>query len=159
MPQGAIIPNNAILAAGQPIILEMEVLTTTQFCPGKLVIYDTTDYQCKAAGAAAPDVLGVADVPSDKKLTDYYTESAGGAVTVAFTAADQIRVLRGPIRVKVILKSGETVTPGESLVAAANGMVAACTGDSGAPEDIVGKAVTSVSASGTCDWILMDMTI
>lgn len=160
MPQGLTQPNNSILVAGQPRIQEMEVLTTTEFCPGKLVIYDTTDYQCKAAGAAAPDVLGIADVPSDKKLTDYYSESAGGAVTVAFTAADQIRVLKGPIRVKVILISGETVTVGERLVAAANGMVAACTGDSGAPEDIVGYSVEdSGGATTTCNWILMDCVI
>jgi hypothetical protein len=160
MPQGLIVPNNAILYAGQPVIQEMEVLTTTEFCPGKLVMTDTTDYQCKASTTATPTVLGVADVPSDQKLTDYYTESAGGAVTKEFTVKDQIRVLRGDIVVKVILLSGEDVDVGERLVSAANGMVAACTGDSGAPEDIVGYSLQDTGgAATTCKWILMKMTI
>ena len=50
MPQGLTQPNNAILVAGQPRILEMEVETTSEFCPGKLVIVDTADYQAQAAG-------------------------------------------------------------------------------------------------------------
>ena len=159
MPQGEIQPSNAILTAGQPIIEELEVLTTTEFCPGKLVIYDTTDYQCKAAGAAAANVLGVADCPSDKKLTDYFTASAGGAVTDTFDAADMIRVIRGPVRVKCILVSGQTITKGDRLVAAANGMVTECTADSGAPEDIIGFAAEAPAANTTCQWLLVDLTI
>jgi len=161
MPQGlaASMIANAILYAGQPVYEEMEVLTTSEFCPGKLVIYDTTHYQCKCAGAAAANVIGVADVPSDEKLTAYYTESAGGAVTKAFTAADQIRVIRGDCVVKVIAKSGETITVGTRLVAAANGMVAACTADSGAPEDIVGYSLENPTLTSLCKWILMKMTI
>jgi len=161
MPQGntAAMTANAILVAGQPIIVEKEARTVTDLAPGRLVIYDTTDYQCTYAGAAAPDVIGVCDVPSDKKLTDFTWTAKTGVCTATVTAGDQLRILRGPIRVKVILLSGETVTVGESLVAAALGMVAACTGDSGAPEDIVGKAATASSGSVTCDWILMDMTI
>lgn len=159
MPQGLIQPANAILYAGQPEIQEMEVETVTQFCPGKLVIVDTADYQCQVAGAAASDVLGVADVPSDQKLTLYYTESAGGAVTKTFTAKDQIRVLRGDIVVKVILKSGSSITVGERLVAAANGMVTACTPD-GPAEDVVGYALDTPADQATkCCWLLMKMTI
>ena len=156
MPQGLITPNNAILYAGQPLIQEMEVETTTEFCPGKLVIVDTADYQCQAAGAASTAVLGVADVPSDKKLTDYYTPSAGGAVTEAFTAADQIRVLRGDIVVKVIVISGATVTVGTKMIAAANGMVTNGT----AAGQVVGYALdTPADIATKCCWMLMKMTI
>jgi len=158
MPQGEIIPSNAILVAGQPIIVEKEARTVTNLAPGRLVIYDTNAWSCTYAGAAAPDVIGVCDVPSDAQLTDFTYTAKTGVCTATVTAGDQLRILHGPIRVKVILLSGETVTIGESLVAAANGMVAACTGDSGAPEDIVGKAASASSNSATCDWILMDMT-
>lgn len=157
MPQGMIQPNNAILAAGQPEIEEMEVETTTQFCPGKLVIVGTADYQCGPSTTDSVNVLGVADCPSDKKLTDYYTESAGGAVTVAFTAGDQIRVLRGDIVVKVILLSGGDVDKGERLVSAANGMVAPYSAHTA--EKVVGFAEEDTGgAAATCQWILMKMT-
>ena len=159
MPQGLITPNNSILYAGQPEIQEMEVETVGEFCPGKLVIVDTADYQCQVAGVDASDVLGVADVPSDQKLTAYFTPSAGGAVTKTFTAGDQIRVLRGDIVVKVILLSGETITVGERLAAAANGMVKAITAD-GPAEDVVGYALdTPADMADKCCWILMKMTI
>jgi hypothetical protein len=159
MPQGLDheMIQNAILYAGQPEIQELEVLTTTQFCPGKLVMTDTTEYQCKAAGAAELLVLGVADVPSDQRLKYYFTPSAGGAVTYAFTAGDQIRVLRGDIVVKVIAISGETIGVGTRLIGAANGMVAAGT-TAGA---VVGYSLEDKTAeiAACCDWLLMKMTI
>jgi hypothetical protein len=158
MPQGSVIPNNAILVAGQPIVLEKEARTITDLAPGRLVITDTTDYQCTYAGADAANVIGVADCPGDKKLTDFTFTAKTGVATATFTAGDQVLVLHGPIRVKAILLSGETVAIGDGLVPAAVGMVKKCTADSGAPEDLVGKAASSSSASATCDWILMDMT-
>ena len=91
MPQGIVVPTtlqpgNEILYAGQPEIQEMEVKTYATFGPGRLVIADTTEYQCQVAGAASAIVLGVADVPSDQKLTGYYVPSAGGALTKTFAA-------------------------------------------------------------------------
>jgi len=150
---------NGILYAGQPEIQEMEVETTTQFCPGRLVVAGTAEYQCGPAQSASLVTLGVADVPSDKKLTDYYVPSAGGANTASFTAGDQIRVLRGDIVVKLVAISGQTIVVGTRLIVAANncGMVAAGT-TAGA---IVGYSLENKTTELTalCDWLLVKLTI
>ena len=157
MPQGPIQPANAILYAGTPVTAEMEAETVTTFGPGRLVIADSTAYQAQVAGATSALVLGVADVPSDEKLTEYYVPSAGGALTKTFTAGDQIRVLKGDIIVKLVAKSGETIAVGTRLISAAAGMVAAgatagqCIGYS--IEDVT----TAIAAS--CGWVLVKLTI
>jgi len=157
VPQGLIQPSNAILYAGTPLTQELEVLTVTNFAPGRLVVRDTNEWDCKAcAGAASLEVLGVADVPSDKKLTDMQAnETVSGAPTTTFTAGDQIRVLRGDIIVKLLLLSGETITIGERVESTATGMIQAYTT---ALADI-GYALQASAASGTCDWILVKLTI
>ena len=158
MPQGntAAMTANAILVAGEPIIVEKEALTVaTGLAPGRLCITDTNDWSITFGTTSSTAVIGVADVPSDKKLTDYAFTAKTGSLTTTFTAADQIRVLRGPIRVKVVLLSGETVVVGADLVPAVLGMVKAGV----TAGEVVGKAATSSSASATCDWILMDVTI
>jgi len=159
MPQGLDheMIKNAILYAGQPEIQEMEVRTVTTFGPGRLVIADTTEYQCQVAADASTIVLGVADVPSDQKLTAYYTPTAGGALTKTFTANDQIRVIRGDVVVKLVAKSAETIVVGTRLVAAAAGMVKAgatagqCIGYS------LEDKTTEISAC--CDWLLVKLII
>jgi hypothetical protein len=159
MPQGLneSMISNAILYAGQPEIQELEVETTTQFCPGKLVITGTDQWQCGPAGDASTVVIGVADVPSDETISGYYTPSLAGTVTKAFTATDQIRVLRGDIVVKLIAKSAETIVVGTKVVAAANGMIKA----GATAGQVVGysleKATTRIAA--TCDWVLVKLTI
>lgn len=155
MPQALIQPSNAILYAGTPVIQEMEVKTTSEFCPGKLVITDTNDWDCKVAGAASTAVIGVADVPSDEKLTSYISESAAGTVTTAFTAGDQIRVLRGDIIVKLMALSGETINVGTKLVAAANGLVKAGT----TAGQVIGYSLESPTLTSSCKWILVKLTI
>ena len=159
MPQGLDheMIKNAILYAGEPEIQEMEVKTVTTFGPGRLVIADTTEYQCKVAGASSLVVLGVADVPSNQKLTAYYTPSAGGALTKTFTANDQIRVLRGDIVVKVVCDSAATIVVGTRLIAAAEGMVTA--GDTAGM--VVGYSLEDKTAeiAACCDWVLMKMVI
>lgn len=155
MPQGLIQPSNAILYAGEPIVQEMEVETVSEFCPGKLVIVDTEDYQCQVATVGAATVIGVADVPSDKKLTDYITESGPGTVTETFTAKDQIRVLRGDIVVKLLALSGETIAVGTKLIAAANGLVKAGT----TAGQVIGYSLESPTLTSLCKWILVKLTI
>jgi len=155
MPQGLIQPANAILYAGQPVIQEMEVETVSEFCPGKLVIVDTEDYQCQVSTNGSVIVLGVADVPSDEKLTDYITESAAGTVTTTFTAKDQIRVLRGDIVVKLMALSGETIAVGTKLVSAANGLVKA----GATAGQVIGYSLESPTLTSSCKWVLVKLTI
>ena len=159
MPQGLDheMIKNAILYAGEPEIQEMEVKTVTTFGPGRLVIADTTEYQCQVAGAGSAIVLGVADVPSDQKLTAYYTPTAGGALTKTFTAGDQIRVLRGDIVVKLVCDSAATIVVGTRLIAAAEGMVT-----SGATAgQCIGYSLEdkTTEIAECCDWVLVKLII
>lgn len=159
MPQGLNheMIKNAILYAGEPEIQEMEVQTVTTFGPGRLVIAGTAEYQAIVAPATSLLVLGVADVPSDQKLTEYYTPTAGGALTKTFTAGDQIRVLRGDIVVKLVCDSAATIIVGTRLIAAAEGMVTAGT-TAGA---IVGYSLEdkTTAIAECCDWVLVKLVI
>ena len=158
MPQGNVVgmTANDILVAGQPIIVEKEALTVaTGLAPGRLAIRDTNDWSITFGTTSSALVYGVCDVPSDKKLTDYAWTAKTGSLTTTFAAGDQVRVLRGPIRVKVVLLSGETVVVGTSLVPAVLGMVKAGV----TAGEVIGKAATSSNGSATCDWIYMDVTI
>lgn len=159
MPQGLDheMIQNAILYAGQPEIQEMEVETITTFGPGRLVIANTANYQAQVAGDGSAVVLGVADVPSDQKLTAYYVPTIGGALTKTFTAGDQIRVLRGDIVVKLVAKSGETIAVGTRLISAAAGMVKA----GATAGQCIGYSLEDKTAAiaACCDWILVKLTI
>lgn len=159
MPQGLDheMIQNAILYAGQPEIQEMEARTVTTFGPGRFVIADTTEYQCQVAADASAIVLGIADVPSDQKLTGYYVPTAGGALTKTFTAGDQIRVLRGDIVVKAVAKSAETIVVGTRLVTAAAGMVKA----GATAGQCVGYSLEDKTTELTacCDWLLVKLII
>jgi len=159
MPQGLDheMIKNAILYAGEPEIQEMEVKTVTTFGPGRLVIADTTEYQCQVAADASAIVLGVADVPSDQKLTAYYTPTAGGALTKTFTANDQIRVIRGDVVVKLVAKSGETIVVGTRLISAAAGMVKA----GATAGQCIGYSLEDKTAEivACCDWLLVKLII
>lgn len=158
MPQGntAAMTINAILQAGQPIVEEKEALTVaTGLAPGRVAIMETNAWSITFAPTGSVLSIGVCDVPSDKKLTDYAFTAKTGSLTTTFTAGDQVRVLHGPIRVKVVLISGTTVVVGTNLTSGALGMVtpAATAGQ------VIGKSASTVANSTTCDWILMDMTI
>jgi len=149
---------NKILYAGQPNYQELEVETQDTIAPGRLVITGTAQHQCKIAGATSLEVIGVADVMADVKLTAMQTEVPLGTPLDYYDASDQIRIIRGDVIVKLLLKSGQTITVGERVEAAANGMVQTETADgSGAA---VGYAVENSTAPATvCEWILVKLII
>ena len=113
MPQGSVDASNAILISGEPLVDELEVKTASEMYPGRFVIKDTDDQSIQIAGAGAKNVLGVLDVKADKTRDTIYAQG------------DQARVLRGAIRVMVLLVNGQTVAKGDGLVVAANGKVTA----------------------------------
>lgn len=154
MPQGVVQPANAILYAGTPVTQEMEVKTIANLAPGRLVITDSNDWDIKVAGAAALTVLGVVDVMEDVKLTSMQSESASGAPTTTYAAKDQVRVLRGDIVVKLLVKSGETIAVGTKVEAAANGMIQAATTD----QAVIGYSLESPTTTN-CVWCLVKLTI
>jgi len=158
MPQGldSTMIANKILYAGTPVYQEMEVLTYANLAPGRLLIQDTLEYQVKVATAAKKlEVIGVADVMADKKLTLMQTETADGAPLTTYATGDQIRVIRGDVIVKLLLLSGETINVGERLQATDTGMVVAYA-DAGAD---IGYALEDRAGLGTCKWILVKLTI
>jgi len=159
MPQGLDheMIQNAILYAGQPEIQEMEVLTGTDFCPGRLVIADTAVYQCQVAGAGSLLVLGVADVPSDKKLSWYWAAPANGEGDPAhdFEAKDQIRVLRGDIVVKLVAVSGATINVGTRVYPSTIGMVTNTVVSGGT----IGYSLEKKGTLAKADWVLVKLTI
>jgi len=161
MPQTPIQPANAILVGGTPLVQELTV-EGTGIKPGRLVIKGTAAYQCKVGTAAAKhEVLGVVDVMPD---VTRQTVTSGAKVTgpdnaTAYTAGDQVRVLKGPIRVLLVLKSGETITVGERLMCDDNGVVVTSTGAvSGAVVADVASAVEGVTSTDQ-EWIICDLLI
>jgi len=156
MPQGldSTMIANKILYAGQPVYQEMEVESDTDIAPGRLLIHGTLEYQCAKAGALALNVIGVADVMADRKLTLMQTETAAGTPLDYYDAGDQIRVIRGDVVVKLLLKSGETLAVGTKVEAAANGMIQAHTT---AYAD-VGYSLEIRGAPAVCTWTLVKLT-
>ena len=155
MPQGLIKPSNAILYAGKPQYQELEA-ESTGIKPGRLVMTGTAEWQCKVGTAAgAATILGVADVePTERRQTTTTTDPDNAT---AYSAADQVRVLRGDVVVMVVAASGETINVGTRLEAGNAGVVKAW---ATSPKD-VGYALTAKPTNGGDDneWILMKCTI
>jgi len=132
MPQGLVKPANQVLVAGDPITVEMEIganCTAEKMLPGRLVIFDDTDYSVKEADAKANNVVGILDVAPDKLEATHYDKG------------DQARVIVGECIAKLPLLASENVTRGDPLVAAADGKVAKqAVGAMGGQGTVIGHA-------------------
>ena len=128
-----VLPSNAILCAGTPIITEYEVKTATQMYPGLFVIRDTSDGNIKVGVTADANVLGVLDVASDGLRSEIYTQY------------EQARVLSGPCEVVVNVMSGATITAGITVLCASGGTC--CQGTTAGA--IVGRAKSSPGTATT----------
>jgi hypothetical protein len=115
MPQGIVKPTNQIVAAGEPLTVEMEVganATVAKMLPGRVVIFDTTDQTVLEAGAKADNAVGFIEVTANK------TKSVAPAV------GDQIPIVLGECLAVLTLLASENVTRGDNLVCAADGKLA-----------------------------------
>jgi len=135
LPQGIVKPSNQIVAAGNPLKVEMEIganATAAKMLPGILVIFDTTDFTVKEAGAKADNVVGILDVdPEDLEAT-------------AYAVGEEAMVIMGECIAKLILLASENVTRGDPLVAAADGKVAKqAVGAMGGQGTVIGHALES----------------
>ena len=157
MPQGLEneMIKNAILYAGTPVYQELEVETQDTIAPGRFLIKGTAQHQCEIATAGTIESIGVADIASDWKLTDMQTETCAGTPLDYYDSGDQIRVLRGDIVVKVLLKCGETITVGEHLEVAANGMVVTTVD---ATKEVA-QSLENITSGNYCKWLLVRMLI
>ena len=115
MPQGIVKPSNQIVAAGDPLIVEMEVganATPAEMLPGAVVVFDDVDQTVKECGAKADGEVGFLEVDGTHRKIDAY--AVGGQVPVVF--GECLAVLK--------LLASENVTRGDPLVTAADGKVA-----------------------------------
>ena len=115
MPQYLVKPANQVIIAGDPLKVEVEIganATEAKMLPGRLVIHDTNDGDVKESGAKAVNVLGFLDVAPDKLESDNYE------------VGDQAMLVVGECFAKLTLLASENVSPGDALVAAADGKLA-----------------------------------
>lgn len=139
--QEIILPTNQVLIYGDALKVEMKVganATAAKMIPGALVILDTVENSVKEAGAKAHGILGVIDVDPTHDIDDNYE------------VADNIPILipnEGTF-VALIMLANEDLIQGDTLVSAANGLVAeAAIAALGSQGDIVATAWDTCSAA------------
>ena len=132
MPQAIQKPDNQVIAAGDPLRIEMEIgagATAAKMLPGRVVIFDDVDQTVKEAGAKADGIVGFLDVAPDKLESDNYA------------VGEQPMVVVGECIAKLTLLAAENVTRGDKLVTAADGKVAKqAVGAMGAQGSVIGTA-------------------
>jgi hypothetical protein len=132
MPQTIQKPGNQVIAAGDPLRIEMEIgaaATAAKMLPGRVVIFDGVDQTVKEAGAKADGIVGFLDVAPDKLESD------------AYAVGNQAMVVVGACIAKLTLLAAENVTRGDKLVTAADGKVAKqAVGALGAQGTVIGIA-------------------
>ena len=132
MPQGVQKPANQVLAAGDPLRVEMEIganATAAKMLPGRLVIFDDADQTVKEAGAETDGDVFILDVAPDKLESE------------AYAVGDQAMVIVGDCIAKLTLLASENVSRGDPLVTAADGKCAKqAVGAMGAQGKVIGYA-------------------
>lgn len=163
-------PANRIVVAGDPLVHECKVEDATNMYPGRLVKKGTNDDDIVVCGAGE---IPIGWLGYEQAASPYQPAT----VDTAYSADDRAPVLNGGKFVIVArLASGETVSKGDALVAAANGevkkasaatvTVTGATGDGDAgtynvdgaiPAEgiVVGIAMESVDASGGAQDIMV----
>jgi hypothetical protein len=137
MPQYLVKPTNSVLVQGPHSIVEMKVganATLAKMLPKRVVIYDAADGAVKEAGDASAAAIGVL-----MELPDQ------GIATAYIALGDPCRVVTKGIVLCTFASAAAGCTPGQKIVAAADGKVKA----SAAAADVtLGKALTTVAAGG-----------
>jgi hypothetical protein len=132
MPQAIVKPANQIIAAGLPLIVEMEVganATAAKMIPGRVVVFDDVNQTVKECGAKAVGEVGVLDVIATELKT------------TAYAVGDQAPVIFGECILVLTLLASENVSRGDPLVTAADGKVAKqAVGAMGAQGKVIGYA-------------------
>jgi hypothetical protein len=135
MPQGIVKPTNQVVAHGDPFKTEMEIganATAAKMLPKTIVVFDSTDFTVKEAGAKAAGWVGVLDVAPGKKISD------------AYAVGDEAMIIEGECYLVLRLKASENVTRGDKLVTGADGLTAKqAVGAMGAQGRVVGEVLES----------------
>lgn len=158
-------PTNKILAAGKPLIMELNVETATNMYPGRLVIKGTNDNDMVVCGAGGISVgwLGYEQVtnagymPTD--VNTVYAANAqapvlyGGGFVVVASLADNNVIVKGDRLVagangEVTKALAATVTTGSTSASATSAATPTVTGAVGIGGIVVGIAMETVTTSG-----------
>jgi hypothetical protein len=147
VPQGIVKPSNQIIAAGEPLIVEMEVganATVAKMLPGRVVIFDTTDQTVLEASAKADNAVGFIEVKPNKTKTDVPSKG------------DQIPVVVGECLAVLTLVASENVTRGDNLVCANDGKLAKqAVGVMGAQGTVVAQAWESSNVTADAEILVL----
>lgn len=139
-------PSNSILVAGYPLIQILKVETATNMYPGRLVKKGTNDDDIvvNTAAGAAIGWLGY-----EQTIKKYRPDD----VDTIYAVNDQAAVLHGGGFVIVgRLASGQSVSKGDRLMAAANGELS---GGTVGTDEIVAIAEETVDASAAAKDIMV----
>lgn len=141
MPALIQLPAAKVLIYGEATRVDMKVgdnATLAKMIPGALVILDTNEGEVKEAGAAAHGILGIIDVNHKHTIGDPYDDGPG-----ALGINEDIPILipnQGSF-VALIMLGNEDLIQGDTLVSAANGLVAEIAAAAlGSQGDIIGTA-------------------
>jgi len=146
MPQAIVKPTNQVVAAGDPLIVEMEIganATVAEVIPGSVVIFDDADQTVKECGAKADGWVGIIEVSPD------------GTKTTQPAVGDQVPIIVGDCFCVVKLLASENVTRGDPLVTAADGKVAKqAVGAMGGQGKVIGYAMESSNVTTDADILI-----
>ncbi len=132
MPQDVQKPANQVVAAGNPLRVEMEIganATAAKMLAGRVVVFDDVDQTVKECSAKETGDVFILDVkPNELEET-------------AYAVGDAAMVIVGECIAKLTLLASENVTRGDPLVTAADGKLAKqAVGAMGAQGKVVGYA-------------------
>ena len=134
---GLVVPLHQVLIQGKVERVEMKVgatATPAKMLPGTLVILDTNENEIMEAGAKAHGILGIIDVDAEHDIGDPYDNGDG-------TVGDNVPIIvpQSGAFVALRLLANEDIIQGDTLVSAADGLVAeAAIAALGSQGDIVG---------------------
>lgn len=127
----------AIVKKGEPLVDEFIVETATNMIPGRLVKKGTTDEKVVVNDGTSP----VGWLGYEQTAARYQPAND----STAYAAGDVVAVLRGHIKIKAHLASGQSVAMGDPLTGTSAGELAAATVGT---NEIVAYAAETVDASG-----------
>jgi len=169
MPQWPVPASNSILVGGLPLYHEYEAYETIY--PGYVVSFTgAVDPVTIQACDKDEDPVGVAllSMADQEGHGSWRKPNCTGASDVKtydlpYQAADQVKVVSGPVFVMLILDQNETLVPGDKVMASdANpGLVVEfyC-GDTSDPCDLIAESLESVNTgAGECEYFMAKLLI
>lgn len=144
-------PTNKIVVAGEPLVQILKISTVANMYPGRLVKRGATDGEIQVAAATTDAAIGWVGYEHTHKK---HRPASGGAI---YLDDAHVAVLGGGHFVLVArLLSGQTISKGARLSAAAAGCVSAGTNDAtdfrvAIAEESVTAACTGAGCDGTAN--------